>query len=234
MTFYFDDFMTCLESGLHYLPNTLLMTFVPVVVGLFLGTLIAIVRIYKIKFWAKFFAAIVTIYNGIPFVLSLMLINTIYTLNFDNMAAFFHLNISITQVNKMWIGYFVLSLMNICYMSESMRSAFLAIPQIQFEAGYSIGLTSAQTLRRIVIPQVVPIAIPILISNITAVMKTSAIAFSLGIFEVYNGSIYPCNITYHFLEGYVAAALIYWGLSLIIENTGRLIEKSANKYRKFA
>lgn len=234
MSFKLPDFLDCLQSGLHYLPNTILLTIVPVVVGLIVGTIIAIIRIYNVKILSPVFATLVTIYNAIPFVLSMMLINTIYTLNFDKIASFLHINVSITEANKMWIGYIVLSLMNIAYMSEALRGAFLSIDKFQFEAGYSIGLTSFQTLTRIIIPQVVPIAIPILIGNITAVMKTSAIAFSLGIFEVYNGSIYPCNITYSFLEGYVASAMIYWVMAIIIENVGRLIEKNGSKYRKFA
>jgi L-cystine transport system permease protein len=234
MSFKFEDFLECLQSGLKYLPNTLLLTIVPVVIGLIFGTIIAIIRIYNVKILSPIFATLVTIYNAIPFVLSMMIINTIYTLNFDKIADFLHLNVSITEANKMWIGYIVLSLMNVAYMSEAMRGAFLSIDKFQFEAGYSVGLTNFQTLIRIIIPQVIPIAIPILISNVTAVMKTSAIAFSLGIFEVYNGSIYPCNITYSFLEGYVAAAVIYWVMAIIIENLGRLVEKSSAKYRKFA
>lgn len=234
MSFKIPDFLECLQSGLYYLPNTILLTVVPVIVGLIIGTIIAIIRVYNVKILSPMFATLVTIYNAIPFVLSMMIINTLYTLNFDKIANFLHINVSITEANKMWIGYIVLSLMNISYMSEALRGAFLSIDKFQFEAGYSIGLTNFQTLTRIIIPQVVPIAIPILIGNITAVMKTSAIAFSLGIFEVYNGSIYPCNITYSFLEGYVASAIIYWIMAIIIENIGRLIEKSGSKYRKFA
>ena len=234
MSFKLSNFFDCLQSGLHYLPNTILLTIIPVIVGLIIGTIIAIIRIYNIKILSPLFATLVTIYNAIPFVLSMMIINTIYTLNFNKIANFLHIDISISEVNKMWIGYIVLSLMNISYMSEALRGAFLSIDKFQFEAGYSIGLTSFQTLIRIIIPQVIPIAIPILIGNITAVMKTSAIAFSLGIFEVYNGSIYPCNITYSFLEGYVASAVIYWGMAIIIENIGKLIEKNGSKYKKFA
>ncbi len=234
MNFKFDDFIICLKSGIHYLPNTLWLTIIPVVVGLIIGTIIAIIRVYKVNFFSQFFAVLVTIYNGIPFVLSLMLINTIYTLNYDKISAFFGIKTSITDVNKMWIGFIVLSLMNIGYMAEAMRGAFLSIDKYQYEAGYSVGMTTFQTLRRIIIPQVIPISIPILINNITAVMKTSAIAFSLGIFEVYNGSIYPCNITYSFLEGYVAAAVIYWIMAIIIENAGGIIVKHSGRYRKTA
>lgn len=232
MIFKFQDFIECLRSGLKYLPNTLIMTFVPVAVGLILGAIVAIIRIYKVKVISQILAVIVTIYNGIPFVLTLMVLNTFYTLNFDKIAGFLHINANITTVNKIWIGLIVLSLMDIAIMSEALRGAFESINKFQYEAGYSVGLTTTQTLRRIIIPQVIPLVIPILANNITLILKTSAIAFSLGIFEVYNGSILPCNITYSFLEGYVAAGIIFWGLSIIIENMGRFIEKSGRKFNK--
>ena len=49
MIFKFADFIECLRSGLKYLPNTLIMTFVPVVIGLIGGGIIAILRIYRVK-----------------------------------------------------------------------------------------------------------------------------------------------------------------------------------------
>lgn len=232
MIFKFADFIECLRSGLKYLPNTLIMTFVPVVIGLIGGGIIAILRIYRVKVISQILAILVTVYNGIPFVLTLMLLNTFYTLNFNKIAAFLHLHADITTVNKIWIGIIVLSLMDIAVMSEALRGAFGSINVSQYEAGYSVGLTAFQTLRRIIIPQVIPLVVPILINNTTLVLKTSAIAFSLGIFEVYNGSILPCNITYSFLEGYVAAGIIFWVLSIIIENVGRLIEKNGAKFNK--
>ena len=232
MIFKPHDFLECLISGLKYLPNTLLMTFIPVITGLIIGAFVAILQLYRVTFISQLLSIIITIYNGIPFVLTLMLLNTFYTLNFNKIAKILHINADITTVNKIWIGIIVLSLMDIALMSEALRGAFESINKFQYEAGYSIGLTTFQTLRRIIIPQVIPLAVPILINNITLVLKTSAIAFSLGIFEVYNGSILPCNITYSFLEGYVAAGIIFWMLSIIIESIGRIIEQNSSKFNK--
>lgn len=232
MIFKYDDFTECLRSGLKYLPNTLIMTFFPVLIGLIFGSVIAVTRLYRVKVISGILKVVVTIYNGIPFVLTLMILNTFYTLNFDKIAAFLHINASITTVNKIWIGIFVLSLMDIAIMSESVLGALESISRFQYEAGYSVGLTVFQTLKRIIFPQVVPIVLPVLVNNITLVLKTSAIAFSLGIFEVYNGSILPCNLTYSFLEGYVAAGIIFWVLSILIESFGRLIESKMAVYRR--
>ena len=232
MIFKPHDFLECLISGLKYLPNTLLMTFIPVITGLIIGAFVAILQLYRVTFISQLLSIIITIYNGIPFVLTLMLLNTFHTLNFNKIAKILHINADITTVNKIWIGIIVLSLMNIALMSEALRGAFESINKFQYEAGYAIGLTTFQTLRRIIIPQVIPLAVPILINNITLVLKTSAIAFSLGIFEVYNGSILPCNITYSFLEGYVAAGIIFWLLSIIIESIGRIIEQNSSKFNK--
>lgn len=232
MSFKIPNFLECLQSGIKYLPTTIILTIVPVIVGLIVGTLIAIVRINKVRFWSKFFSGFVAFYNAVPFILSLMIINTVYKLTFDDFAASLGLSITIADIDAIWIGFFVLSLMNICHMSESIRGAFISIDKGQYEGGYSVGLTNRQTFLRIIIPQIVPIAIPILISNTIGIMKASAIVFTLGIFEIYNGCLLPCNRTYSFLEGYVSAAMIYWALTIFIEQVGKWIEKKGSKYRR--
>ena len=62
-------------------------------------------------------------------------------------------------------------------------------------------------------------------------IKNSSIVFAIGVTEVLNGATIPCGTTYSYLEGYVAAAIIYWILNIIAENLLRLAEKRSAKYR---
>jgi L-cystine transport system permease protein len=117
-------------------------------------------------------------------------------------------------------------------MEESIKGAFLSVDKGQYEAGYSIGLTRLQTLKRIIIPQMVPVAIPMLTNNMIGIIKGSSIAMAIGITEVLGGSVIPCSTTYRFLEGYVAAAFIYWGFTVTIEKIAKIIEKRADRYRR--
>jgi L-cystine transport system permease protein len=95
----------------------------------------------------------------------------------------------------------------------------------QFEAGFSIDLTLPQVFRRIIIPQMIPIAAPVLINNFIMLVKASALLYIIGITDISNGSLIPAHITYGYFEGYVATAVIYWGICSLIELAGNQIEK---------
>jgi L-cystine transport system permease protein len=151
---------------------------------------------------------------------------------YDRIAAFFHWRSKLADVDSIWIGIFALSMSAICSMEESIKGAFLSVDKGQYEAGYSIGLTRLQTLKRIIIPQMVPVAIPMLTNNMIGIIKGSSIAMAIGITEVLGGSVIPCSTTYRFLEGYVAAAFIYWGFTVTIEKIAKIIEKRADRYRR--
>jgi L-cystine transport system permease protein len=117
-------------------------------------------------------------------------------------------------------------------MEESIKGAFFSVDKGQYEAGYSVGLTRIQTLRRIIIPQVLPVALPMLTNNIVGTIKGSSIVMVIGITEVLAGSVIPSSKTYSFFEGYIAAALIYWGFTILVETVAVNIEKRGDKYRR--
>lgn len=232
MNFNYSYFLESLQSGIHYLPNTFKLTFIPILIGLVFGTIIAVIRLYKIPVLGKVLAVFVTVYQGIPIVVALMIYNLIYMTKLQDIFDFFHLNINIANLNNIWIGIMALSISATCWMEESIKGAFLAIEKGQFEAGYSVGLTKIQTLKRIIIPQVVPVAIPMLTNNIVGTIKGSSIVMAIGITEVLAGSVIPASKTYAFLEGYVAAAIIYWGFTAVVEKIAKIIEKRSDKYRR--
>jgi len=232
MGFNFIYFYDSVRSGIEYLPNTFELTFIPILVGLCLGILIAVIRVYKIPFFAPLLAVLITLYQGIPLVVALMIYHLLFMATFNNFAAVLHLSISMADINTIWIGIFALSLHATCYMEESIKGAFFSVDQGQYEAGYSVGLTRLQTLRRIIIPQVIPVALPMLTNNIVGTIKGSSIVMVIGITEVLAGSVIPASKTYAFFEGYIAAALIYWIFTILVEKFARRIEKRGDKYRR--
>ncbi|HEX3022056.1 MAG TPA: amino acid ABC transporter permease [Lachnospiraceae bacterium] len=232
MDFSIASFWDSFQSGMRYLPNTWKLTFIPVLVGLILGTAIALVRLYKIPVVSNLFGLLISLYQGIPIVVALMIYNLIFMTEYDHIAKFFHWRAKLADVDNIWIGIFALSMSAICSMEESIKGAFLSVDKGQYEAGYSVGLTRLQTLKRIVIPQMIPVAIPMLTNNMIGIIKGSAVAMAIGITEVLGGSVIPCSTTYRFLEGYVAAAFIYWGFTVIVERIAKVIEKRADRYRR--
>ncbi|MBP2665977.1 MAG: tcyM, partial [Firmicutes bacterium] len=111
------------------------------------------------------------------------------------------------------------------YLSEVMRTALQSVGVGQYEAGYSIGLTTSQVLRRLVIPQALPVAIPLVGSQFISLIKGSAIASLISVVEIINATLYEANGNYKFLEAYVAAGIIYWALCMVVERLVALLER---------
>lgn len=232
MLFRFDYFIESLKYGFEYLPVTMKLTLISYLVGIIGGLIIAIIRVYHVPVLSQFFAAFVTIYQGIPTMVALLLYQLLFLSTFNSFAAALHLNVSLENVDTIIVGYFALSLFCIVMISETFRGAFKSIPQNQYEAGYSVGLSTVQTLGRIVVPQVFPVAMPGLINNMVGTIKATALVTAVGIVEVMSGSVIPCGVTYSFMEGYTAAAVIYWIFSEVIGIILKKIEKSSSRYTR--
>ena len=90
------------------------------------------------------------------------------------------------------------------YMSEIIRGAFLAVDRGQIEAAKSINLTRMQTLRLIVIPQAVPVAVPGIVNNLIDAIKGSSLAFTIGILDITAVAKIQAGITFRYFEAYMS------------------------------
>ncbi|MFH6635141.1 amino acid ABC transporter permease [Streptococcus suis] len=110
------------------------------------------------------------------------------------------------------------------YMSESIRAAIQAVSPGEIEAARSLGMTSGQVYRRIIIPNAAVIATPSLINTLIGLTKGTSLAFSAGIVEVYAQAQIQGGADYRYFERYISVSLVYWALSVLIESFGRFLE----------
>jgi L-cystine transport system permease protein len=226
----FGDMFNAVQSGLRHLHITLLLSLFAMAVGMVLGLLIAIIRIFNIRVWARFFSFLIPVAKSIPAILILYLTWFFFADTFNLMAERWGWGIRSKDIDIVWIGVFGMSVMAVAMITETFRGAFLSIGNGQYEAGYSVGLTRVQTMRRIIIPQMLPIAFPLLCTNLIVLIKASSLVYFIGITDVLNGALLSATANYSYLSAYIGAALIYWALSIIIEQAFRLIEKHATRY----
>lgn len=232
MAFDLENFLKSLQEAINYLPVTIKLTVVTFVFSLIIGSLIAIIRNYNIPLLSEFFAFFVTVYNGLPLMVALVIYNLLYMNYYSRIASFFHISKSISDISPIYVGYFALIMSSSCIYSETIRGALKSIDKLQYEAGYSIGLNKFQTLRRIIIPQLIPVALPGLTNNLVGTIKESNLVSAIGILEVMGGAITPCAISYSYLEGYLAAAVVYWGFSATLEFLIKRGEHYGTRYRR--
>ena len=223
--------MSSLQSGFSYLGNTLKISVIAILLGTIIALIIALVRFYRIPVLSQVFAFFVTVYRGIPIMLILLIGHLLYVMYFDSVARALHLSVTIKDVDIILLGYIILTIGGIPSISETFRGAMNSIDKTQFEACYSVGLNTSQSLRRIILPQMLPVAFPGYINNILGIVKGIPLLSAVGIMEIMSGALVPCSVSYSYLEGYAATAIIYFVLITIILAASKRIEKYIMRYR---
>lgn len=230
MSFDFSFMLVALKAALKATPISLLVAFVPFVFGILLGTPLAVARIFKMRILGKLSQAFVVIIKGVPIVVILFIVYFLVNLGFDNLAIKFHWSLRAKNINAVYIVFVALSIFAVANISEAIRGALSAVNAGQYEAAYSVGLTRGQALKRIVFPQALPIAVPVLCNALIGLVKASSLAYLVSVVDLLDAAIITANTNYKFLEVYVAAALIYWAITIIIERTSLIIEKRLGIY----
>lgn len=220
-----------LISGIHYIPQTLLLVFAPYAISFVLGLIIALVRYLHVPVLSPILTVVVTVVKGIPVYLLIVLSDLLLTLGFDSFAQSVGWSLRVANINILAFAIIVLSIGFTPYLSEALRGALNSVPQGQYEAGYAIGLTRLQIIRRVVIPQMIPTAMPQMTSLVIALMKASALTYTIGVMDILNASIKPAIQGYDLLEAYIAAGAIYWVLGIILERGMHLAERRLSKFR---
>lgn len=228
----FTSYVDSLLSGVRYIPNTLKLIFIPLLLGLIIGTFFAYLRFKKVKVVDQLIAVFVTVKRGIPITISLLLLNLFFILFYGKFMEFFHLEKSIQDISIIGIAVFSLTLSEICLIEEAMRTALLSLDKGQWEAAKSIGMTEYQTVVRVIIPQLIPVALPNLTNIFLGLIKNSSIVVVIGVVDIMVGCVKPADITYRYFEAYLAAATIYWFINIIFEAGLRQFEKYSKRFRR--
>jgi L-cystine transport system permease protein len=226
--------LATVKVGLAAAPLTIRLSLTAFAISLVFGTIIAIIRVYNVKFVAAALKFCINILMAIPGILTLYILYFSIIDGFNFWAGVLHLNASSKDLNVNDIAIFVLSFTGSVIVSETIRGSFLSIDRGQYEGAYSVGLTGWQTLRRIILPQVIPVAVPVLCNNLISFVKMSSLMFYIAVMDILNSTMIPATANYKFLEAYIAAALIYWGICLIIEQISKLLERYFSRFRRVA
>jgi cystine transport system permease protein len=126
-------------------------------------------------------------------------------------------------------GVLTLSLNAGAYLSESLRGAILSVAQGQWRAAYSLGLNWGQTLRHVILPQALRVAVPSMSNTLISLIKDTSLVSVITMTELMLVTKELISVTFRPLPLYVAAAIIYWILSLFFEALQRRAERRLNR-----
>ncbi len=232
MNFLWGFFFLCLSASFQKIPVSLEIAAVTLLIGLLLGTPVALIRVFHVRLLDPFFTDLIAMIKAVPVNLIILMASLWYNANFNGIASALGLQITVADISKIYVAIAALSIAAVALLSESVRGALLSVDKGQYEAGYSVGMTGFQTFTRIILPQAFLVLIPTLIGNINSLIKLSALVILVGVQDILNAGIKNASIYYCYLEAYLAAACIYWVLSILCTVLGKWTERKLGKYRR--
>ena len=175
---------------------TIPLTLVSFGLGLILALFTALVQIARVPVLRQSARFYVWIIRGTPLLVQLYII-------FYGLPS---LNIKIDAIPSAIIA-FTLSVG--AYTSETLRAAILSVPQGQLEAGYCVGMTFSQTMRRIIIPQAFKTAFPPLFNSFIGLTKDTSLAANVTVLEMFMSAQRIAARTYEPFALYCEVGVIY-------------------------
>jgi His/Glu/Gln/Arg/opine family amino acid ABC transporter permease subunit len=127
-------------------------------------------------------------------------------------------------VSAFWLVVAGLTLNESAYLGEIYRGGLLAIPQSQWEAAASLGLGWPTTVRRVVLPQALPPAVPGTLNLLIAIIKDSSLASLVAVGEVTLVATILVSETFEPMQVYLVLALLYLALIAPISLLARWLE----------
>ncbi|MGN0167209.1 MAG: amino acid ABC transporter permease [Acetatifactor sp.] len=226
MSFHGKVFLENFIALLPYLKTTFFVAFLSLLFSLVLGVLTAAGIMSKHGIWRGISKGYVNLMRCVPPIVLLFVVYYGAPGLVKNLTG-----IDINSWNSVYYAIFALSLLHGAGMAEMMRAAYQTIDKGQREAAVSIGLSPFQAFYRIVLPQAVVVAIPILGNAVVSMLKDGALAYSIGVVDITGRASYliSMNLGGYVLETYLALALIYWILSLITQKCFAILNRKLQK-----
>lgn len=228
--FYPEFIVHVLPQLLRFLPATLGIMAVTVAAGGALGLALARARLAKRRWIADRVAgAYVMALRCTP---SIVLLFLVYY-GLPALCLTF-LGKDINGTARVVFVVITLTLLFAATCGELFRAAYLAVPSGQREAAVSTGLSEWQAFHRIVLPQAAATAIPAFGNALIALMKEGALAYTIGMIDMMGQGnlIVTRNYGSYALETYIALALVYWALTLLIERSFLTLETRLSRGKR--
>ena len=115
------------------------------------------------------------------------------------------------------------------YCAETMRAAIESVPKGQLEAGYCVGMSYFQTMRRIILPQAFRTAFPPLSNSLISMIKDTSLAANITVTEMFMTAQRVAGRTYEHLLLYAEVAVIYLIFCTVITRLQAFGEKRLSR-----
>ena len=215
-----DSFYKAFISGKRYLmyldglKMTILVSVLAILLGVALGTVLALMRLTaekkgKSTVLSKIAYVYIDIIRGTPTVTQLMIM-------------FF---VILKGVDGLIVGTVTFGLNSAAYVSEIIRAGILAVDQGQMEGGRSLGLSYGQTMKDIILPQAIKNILPALSNEFIVLIKETSVAGIIAVTDLTKAAQYIGSTDYNILPPLYVAAVCYLIIVLGLTKLQGLLER---------
>lgn len=127
-------------------------------------------------------------------------------------------------------GVIALAMNSGAYIAEIIRSGLNAIPRSQMESAFALGMSRAEVMRRIILPQVFRIILPPLTNEAISALKNTSLLSTITVIDITLYAQTIISATFRPFEFYIAASVIYLLLTSILTELANRLERSHQKY----
>jgi len=211
---FLESFWPIVWGGLS---GTIPLALASFVIGLVIALAVALARLSKNRVLSAIGRFYVSVIRGTPLLVQLFVI-------FYGLPA-------VGIVIDPWPSAIAAFSLNVGgYAAEIIRAAILSVPKGQWEAGYTIGMSNATTLRRIILPQAARVSVPPLSNTFISLVKDTSLASLILVTELFRVSQEIAAFTQDFMLLYLEAALIYWLFCLALSSGQNALERRLDRY----
>ena len=187
---------------------SLQLTFIAMVGGIALGTLLALMRLSGKKWLVMPAAFYVNTLRSIPLVMVIL---------------WFFLLIPLLIGRPMGAelsAIITFTIFEAAYYSEIMRAGIQSVPRGQVNAGYAMGMTYKQTMQFVVLPQAFRNMLPVLLTQTIILFQDTSLVYAIGAYDLLKGFEVAGKNFNRPIETYLVAAVVYFvicfGLSMTV------------------
>ena len=212
-TFILDDNYQYFIKGLG---TTLTVTIFALVLGVILGVIVAVIRSAYDQQPEKKKGLPLKILNGICKVYLTVIRGTPMMVQLLIMWFIVWASARSTDSNMLRCAILAFGINSGAYVAEIFRSGIMSIDKGQMEAGRSLGLSSGQTMKLIIMPQAFKNVLPALINEMIVLLKETSIIGYIGMTDITKAATLVQSRTYEAFVPLIAAAVFYWVLVTIL------------------
>jgi len=197
---------------------TIALSATSLVVSLLLGALVAVgqgVRFLPARYLCDLYVKVI---RGTPLMAQIYLF-------------YYIIGTAVGLTSRFWAGVLILSIFEGAYIAEIIRGSLLSLDRTQLESAAAVGFTHAQSLRYVILPQMIARTLPALTGQFASVIKDSSLLSIIAVIEIMQTAKEISSTNYRLFETYFMVGVLYLVLTLPLTFVSRAFERRFNYAR---